>query len=402
MSILTRTFPRITSANVALTLVSAAHALNHAYAVLMPLAYTFVARDIPLTNVDIGVMTGVGGALSGILQLGFSYLALYIARRILLGGGQFVIGLATVLAGIAQTYPPFFWGNLLARVGGSPQHPVGSSILADRYGDKARGFALSMHVAGGNIGTVAIPLVGTVLLTSIGWRHTLLLFAACAFAMGLAIILFVNDQRLVATEGGRALWRETPREIGRILANRNILFILLATTIAAGGRGLGTLTAFVPRYFSFLRLSEQTIALLYTTMLVGSVIGPIVLGHVSDRRGRKAILLFTYAVATLITVIFVALGAQVAPLFLVIFLLGTTYSESPLLLTFLTDSLSGLDRDLAMGVYFTVAFGVGSFWGAALGYIIDTFGFPIGFGVMAMSYVGAALCLLPTQERRKV
>lgn len=402
MSAISRTLPHITPANSALLLVSTAHALNHAYAILMPLAYTFVAREIPLTNTDIGVMTGVGGAISGILQLAFSYLSFYIARRVLLGGGQFVIGLATLLTGAAHSYTPFFLGNMLARLGGSPQHPVGSSILADRYGEKGRGFALSMHVAGGNVGTVAVPLVGTFLLTTLGWRNTLFLYAACVIAMGVAILLFVNDAKRHVNEGGRAeiKLRDTPREIGRILANRNILFILLATTIAAGGRGLGTLTAFVPRYFDALKIDQETIALLYTTMLLGSVIGPIILGRISDQRGRKPVLLATYAAATIITFIFVALGANIAPLFLLIFMLGTTYSESPLLVTFLMDSSINVDRDLALGVYFTVAFGVGSIWGAILGTVIDTFGFGVGFAVMAASYVGAALLILPTKEQR--
>jgi FSR family fosmidomycin resistance protein-like MFS transporter len=402
MSSLTRSISRSNSSSIALTLVSAAHGLNHAYAVLMPLAYLFVRQDIPLTNTDIGIMTGAGNAASGLLQLAFSYLSLYIARRWLLGAGQIVTGLSTLLTGAANNFRVFFAGNLLARIGGSPQHPVGNSILADRYDEGSRGFALSMHVAGGNVGTVAIPIVGTFVLATIGWRATLFLYAGLVILMGLALIIFVNDAKGAGSNGQGAPPRSGARlrEIGRILRDRNIFFILAATTVAAGGRGLGVLTTFIPLYFGALKVDENVIALLVTVMLMGSVIGPIVLGKVSDVRGRREILLLTYAAATLITLVFVSLGRNIAPLFLVLFLLGTTYSESPLLLTFLADSTGSLDRDLALGVYFTVAFGIGSFWTSVLGYVIDSFGFTAGFYVMAASYVGAALLVLPTREAR--
>jgi MFS transporter, FSR family, fosmidomycin resistance protein len=394
---------RFKSPRTTLTLVSAAHALNHAYAVLMPLVFIFVIKDIPLTNTDIGLMTGVGNGISGILQLAFSYLSFYFARRLLLGAGQIVTGLSTLLTGSANSLGLFFTGNVLARLGSSPQHPVGNSILADRYDERSRGFALSTHVAGGNVGTVAVPIVGTIVLTALGWRSTLFLYAGMVTLMGIALVLFVNDGKRVETGAPHAPlhFRGSLEEIGRIVRDRNIFFILAATTIAAGGRGLGVFTVFIPLYFASLKLDNNLIALLLTVMLVGSVVGPIVVGKISDVRGRRGILLWTYAAATVILAVFVALGSNLVPLFAVLFLLGITYSESPLLLTFLADSTGSLDRDLALGVYFTVAFGVGSFWTSIIGYVIDSFGFTVAFYVMAASYVGAALLLLPTREERK-
>jgi sugar phosphate permease len=44
---------------------------------------------------------------------------------------------------------------------------------------------------------------------------------------------------------------------------------------------------------------------------------------------------------------------------------------------------------------------VGAFWAAALGWVIDQFGFNAGFYMMAASYVAAALLILPTREVEK-
>jgi MFS transporter, FSR family, fosmidomycin resistance protein len=404
MSSLTRSLPRPSTSNIALTLVSAAHALNHAYVVLMPLAYLYVTKEIPLTNTDIGVMTSVGSSVSGVLQIAFSFLSLYIARRVLLGAGQVIMGLSSLLTGAAPNFPIFFLGNFLTRVGSSPQHPVGNSILSDHYDQKSRGFALSMHVAGGNVGTVAVPLVGTLLLTVIGWRTTLFLYGALVMLMGVALVVFVNDAKNAELNGGGApvTLRDSPREIWRILRDRNMALILAATTVAAGGRGLGVLITFLPLYLASLHINETVVALLVTLMLTGSVIGPITLGKVSDVRGRRGILLVVYAAATLLTFALIASGANIAPLLPVLFLLGiASYSESPILQTFLADASAGYDRDLAFGVYFTIAFGVGSFWAAVLGALIDHFGYTTGFYLMAASYVGAALLILPTRDIRR-
>ena len=82
-------------------------------------------------------------------------------------------------------------------------------------------------------------------------------------------------------------------------------------------------------------------------------------------------------------------------------LLGfAVYAESPLLQAYLADSASPAMRDTAFGLYFALAFGVGSVWSAILGWLIDHFGFGVAFWTMALSYlVAGALLLLLRQEK---
>ena len=70
------------------------------------------------------------------------------------------------------------------------------------------------------------------------------------------------------------------------------------------------------------------------------------------------------------------------------------YAESPLLQAYLADSAQPQMRDTAFGLYFALAFGVGSIWSGVLGWMIDTFGFGAAFSTMAASYVLAGLLLL--------
>jgi len=76
------------------------------------------------------------------------------------------------------------------------------------------------------------------------------------------------------------------------------------------------------------------------------------------------------------------------------------YAESPLLQAYLADTASPEMRDSAFGLYFAVAFGIGSAWGALVGWLIDRFGFTAAFCVIAASYIVAGLLLLLIRQKR--
>jgi MFS family permease len=76
------------------------------------------------------------------------------------------------------------------------------------------------------------------------------------------------------------------------------------------------------------------------------------------------------------------------------------YAESPLLQAYLADEASPAMRDIAFGLYFALAFGVGSVWSAILGWMIDQFGFDAAFLTMAFSYIAAGLVLLLIREKK--
>ena len=80
-----------------------------------------------------------------------------------------------------------------------------------------------------------------------------------------------------------------------------------------------------------------------------------------------------------------------------------SFAESPQLQALLADIAAPEIRDASFSLYFTLAFGVGSLWVAAYGLIIAAFGeatgLPIVFGLMAVSFLLAALAVVPIRER---
>jgi MFS family permease len=326
-----------------------------------------------------------------------------MSRRTLLTIGGVVFGGGMAAQGLATSFGLFSVANVLSRVGGSPQHPVGTGLLSEQFPAERRGFAISMHIAGGNVGTVVVPLLGAWLIAGYGWRWTVVLFGVPAILIAVAIWLLVRESgadRAAARAHGSL--RTALRDV---VGDRNVLLVFLSAMLGGGGRGLGVLNVFVPLYLSLvLHLDVTTVALMYTLLLVLSVPGPIVAGTLSDRFGRKPLILAAYFGGAVSLVAFVVAGASVPLLWIAIFALGIfNFVESPQLQALLSDITPPALRDATFAAYFTLAFGFGSLWVALYGWVIATFGetagLPITFFLMAAAFVAAALTVLPIRLR---
>lgn len=381
--------PRLT-----LVLLSLSHAVIHAQSALMPLIYPIVIVEFGLNARDIGAFIAVTTAVGGSMQLVYGFLTRVIARPTLLAGGQLVFGLGLLLAGLAKSVPQLLGAISLARIGASPQHPVGNGLLSDVYPPERRGFAISAHISGGNVGTVLVPFIGLALIGAVGWQGTLMLFGLPALVMGTLIALRVRED----AHAYRAAAREAGSVRGQaweVVRRRDLRLILAAALVAAGGRGLDIVAPFMLLYLRGpLGIPEETTALLYALLLVGAVVGPLLAGILSDRYGRRRTLVIYYLLSAVGILAFLAAGSNLFFLVPLLLPFGTAvFSESPVLQAFLADRAVGPTRDVAFSVYFTFAFGIGAFWAFVIGNVAATWGYPVAFVVMAASYVGGALLI---------
>lgn len=403
-----------------LALVSAAHAVIHALSVLMPLIYPIIQVEYHLTYTQIGLIVAIPNIVGGLLQIIFGLLSRYLLRKVMLGVGNILVGIATFFTGTIVGFWSLMTWSMLSRIAAAPQHPVGSSYLTDRYGHKRHGYALAWHVAGGNIGTLAVPLIAGPLIGVWGWRPVLYLAALPGILFGSAILILVDERGLLDK---RVAQKKVPGQKGQQesaneqkksrpfmaliepLRNRTLLIIMLVSIIAAGGRGLGNVTTYVPLYLqNRLGLNSGLISIFFTLLLIGSVLGPLLGGRLSDRIGRRRMLLIFYSASSVTILLFLVLAAPGRPLFLVplsLVLMGfAIYAESPLLQAYLADTASPAMRDAAFGLYFALAFGIGSIWSAVLGWMIDRFGFDAAFWTMALSFLIAGTLVLFIREEK--
>ena len=386
-------------ARLTLILLSTAHAAIHAQSALLPLIYPIVIVEFALNERDIGTFIAITTAVGGTMQLAYGFLTRYVARPLLLAGGQLVFGTGLLIGGLSQSIGQLLAAISLARIGSSPQHPVGNALLSDLFPPERRGFAISAHISGGNVGTILVPFVGGALLLALGWQTTLALFGIPALVIGVLVALFVREEHADYRHRARAAG-SVRGQLREVLARRDLRLILAASLVAAGGRGLDIVAPFMVLYLAGpLGFDDSTVGLLYALLLVGAVIGPILAGILSDRLGRRPTLVTYYVLSAVGITAFVASGANLWLLVPLLLPFGTAvFSESPVLQAYLADRAVGPMRDVAFAVYFTFAFGIGAFWAFVIGFVADAWGYPIAFGGMAGSYLAAALLLVAVRE----
>jgi len=390
-----------TRPGLALVLIAVAHAAIHAQSALMPLVYPIVVVEYGLNERDIGTFIAITTAVGGSMQLAYGFLTRYIARPALLAGGQLIFGTGLLVAGLSQSITQLLAAISAARIGSSPQHPVGNALLSDAYPPERRGFAISPHISGGNVGTILVPFIGGALLFSVGWQATLALFGIPALVIGVLIAIFVREDHAAYRRRARASG-SVGGQLREVIGRHDLRLILGASLVAAGGRGLDIVAPFMVLYLSGpLGFEEGTVNLLYALLLVGAVVGPILAGVLSDRFGRRPTLV-TYYVASAVGILaFLAAGANLFLLVPLLLPFGTAvFSESPVLQAYLADRAAGPMRDVAFAVYFTFAFGIGAFWAFIIGFVADAFGYPVAFTIMAASYLAAAALLVAVRERQ--
>jgi MFS family permease len=135
---------------------------------------------------------------------------------------------------------------------------------------------------------------------------------------------------------------------------------------------------------------------------VGSVIGPVAASRLSDRVGRRAILLVSFLLSTVTTVAFMATTGEETPLAVVaviLFLMGAfVFIESPVIQSYMADTVPAGQRDVLFGFYFAWVYAIGAVWVFAIGAAIDWGGFSMAWTITALSYLGAAACILFSRE----
>ena len=370
----------------ALVVMTVAHGIQHFYVAGLALTYPFVVADLHVSYAVLGAVLTVAGVAGGLLQ-GAAGILGRARARVVLGTQNAGLAVASALGALAPGFGLFAGARVLGALVSWPQHPVGSAYLSDRF-PRRRATVLSWHTAGGSIGTVTVPLVVTAVIAVAGWRWALVALTGAlalgALLVGAALPSEHHADAELAAGGERPSLRALLRTPGVGVA-------LAASTIAAGGRGLGTLSTYVPADLrSGLRLPALTVGAVFTVVMAASVAGPVVGGSLADRFGRKRTLVATYYAAAAAVCAFGFAGPNLAALVPLGLLMGfLAYTESPLLQALFSDLVGPGRSRSAFGIFFAVAYGVGALWTALLGWIITVAGFPAAFATMAGSFVVA-------------
>jgi predicted MFS family arabinose efflux permease len=377
----------------ALIVMTIAHGIQHFYVAGLAVTYPFVVDQFHISYAVLGLWLFAAGLFGGLLQAAAGLLRRASARTVL-AVQDLAMGVAALLGAVAPGFGAFGSARIFGALVSWPQHPVGSAYLSDRFPNR-RATALSWHTAGGSLGTVVVPLLVSAVLAIAGWRWALVALGGALIIGAVMIRVALPPERSGASHGQADGQQAKPIGLWHLLRRREVIAVLLAGTVAAGGRGLGTMTTYIPAYLrSGLHLSTITVGALFTLIMAASIAGPLAGGFLADRFGRTRTLTVTYVAAAVAVGAFGYVGSSLWSLAVVGVCVGVlAYAESPLLQAVFSDLTGDGDARSAFGAFFAISYGVGSLWVAVIGWIISAAGFPVAFTVMAASFVAAAVII---------
>ncbi len=371
------------------------HMLNHVIGGSMPMLYPDLMDEFNISYAELGLIRSAAGLASGVPQMFVGLFRRWFSARVLISAGNMINALMNIGISMGSGFAQFLGFSVIAGVGSSVQHPLGASIVSHGSDPKDMGKMLGLNQAVPSIAFAFTPLITAYLLTKMGWRSTLGILAIPALTLSLVILFFIKGSSDVEGKSRDALnWGKLREQ----LKNRNVLSISVLRSVMAFRMGVRT---FLPLYFiDILGFTSERSSILYAILLGGGVLGPFFWGWLSDRMNRKPLIIgiMVASAAGYFLLNFVTSFWSLAVLlFFIGFMVQTVIVQSVM-----TDSVDKSQLDQIFGLYFTIGFTIASFSSAIFGWVVEVYGFGVGFSYIA---VVSAVSLLPAffiQEPRNM
>lgn len=272
-----------------LGVLTAGHFVIHWFQQFYPVILPALKSGLHLTNVEVGALTSAQQVVVGLGQLPFGMAADRLVRRrgAMLALSLVAMGAAFFLLGV-PVFISALLGSALIGVGTALWHPTAAASLSNRFPQR-RATALSIHGTGATISDTITPLLVGVLLANLSWQTAaqvqLLPGLLFAFLLWRALAGVFSDsdvphQRIAAQF----------RDVATVIKNHAFLGLSIATGLLSMSRLI--ILTFLPIYLQE-HLHYSSVALGgYIALLhaMGTISQPV-LGLLSDRFGRKAVLL---------------------------------------------------------------------------------------------------------------
>ena len=371
-----------TKDSVMATTVIGAHALEHMYGraflVLIPQIYIALG----LAPIQAGLLDAVrqlsGGATS---MTGGFFVDMFQHRRAhILAFSMSLIAIGYFLVSIAPTFGLILAALALASAGTALWHPPALGLLAQRFPNQ-RGLFISMHRSTGNIGDWLGPLIVGGLLAVVGWRW--IVGGGTPVLLFLAFVIFlllrnVGGPKAEGTNYG-AKFRNQMRDMRESFRGTGMWWIF--TVSAVRGMGDRSLLWVIPLYLSDqLELSSFWVGFHVALLAAPGIFAGPLFGALSDRIGRKPIIVFIMASAVIFPTTMV-LGGDGPGMTLSVLLFGLfLFSVNSLTQAAAVDVAAGKGLE---GTFIGLMWGSNAFFGAMAsiiaGVVVEYIGWEAAF-----------------------
>ncbi len=380
----------------------AAHLLHDGFGALLYLVLPLWKAEFGLSLTQVGLLLSAHSAVQAGLQTPVGLLAERLSERKLLAAGTAVTALGFLLLGWAGGFAGLALFLVLAGVGSSVQHPLGSSLVSRAYERGARRAAIGIYNFSGDLGKLAVPALAAVVIAGLGdWRWAtggsagigLLTAAAIVVAFGMFVGAAPPARRLaVAPRGARAGgWGIRDRRGFQTLAAIGVIDNVISTAFLT----------FLPFLLIAKGASVETVGLALTLIFAGGATGKILCGFLAERMGIvRTVMLNELCTGGGILLI---LELPITPALALLPVLGVALSgTSSVLLGTVAEFVDSERRARAFGLFYSVLFAASALSPWLFGVVSDAAGVPVALrvvGVVALTTVPLSLLLRPALRR---
>jgi len=370
------------------TLLFVGHFLNDGfasfYAPLLPLLIDRLDLSLALA----GLLGTVRIIVNSMIQPGLGHLADRAQRPVMVVLGPLLTVLAMCSVGRVTSFGQLLLIMVAAGIGTAFFHPAAAALIG-AVGHRRHGLMMALFSAGGSLGGAVSPLVIVAYAERLGLERTpWLILPGIAILLAFALPLRRNLPPAEVVPGGRIRFRQIPK---RLVV---LWFVVVLRAIAATAFSNFLAVLVVERGGSAL-MGGAAISLF---LLLGAA-GGLVAGSLSDRVGRKAILLGSLALATPCLIAFLH-----APAILLLPTIAASglfaLSSTPVGVVAAQECLPGR-TGLVSGLVMGLAWGVGGLALAPVGWLADLFGLIPVMSVVSLLPLAAAVLMLFYREPRE-
>lgn len=370
--------------------------------VLMPL-FPVIASDLGLNYQDIGLISGALSLTWGLSSMVSGGASDRLGRRIVIIPAVILFSLLAGLTGLAVGFLSLVAIRALMGVFEGAYLPASIAATAEASHPARLGRNIGIQqMAQPLFGLAFGPLLATHLLDVLpSWRW---IFAAVSIP-GLILAWFMM-QYMRETNVARASSSSESANWKEVFRYRNVVVNILVMSCWLSC--LVVIAAFLPNYLTdHFHLSLAEMGIVMSASGLGSAVGMILIPSLSDRMGRKPILLTGAAVEIVILLIFVQTGPVVLELAGLLFVIAGINSGLIVLTTgpLTTEAVPPAFTATAVGMVVGIGELVGGFGAPAIGgAIAQIFGIPyilwISTGAVMLGF-GLSLFVNETNVTRK-
>lgn len=196
-----------------------------------------IARDLELSDTQIGLMTGLAFALF------YTLLGLPIARYAdrpsthrpkLIAMALATWSAMTALCGLAQNFVQLLVARIGVGVGEAGCTPAAHSLISDMVPKERRASALAFYALGIPIGTLLGMIIGGLLADAVGWRNAFVVVGLPGVLLAVVVVMLLKEPRHHAEASLDTSPASSNADVLRsIFRSKAMIFLLIAASSAA-------------------------------------------------------------------------------------------------------------------------------------------------------------------------